>query len=73
MTDIRSVEYVWLDDIRTVHRSDVVVGDGEITYDENYDEYDDRIFFYFRDEHEFQQACAGILEGADFMIVAVEE
>ena len=69
--DIRTIEYRWNDDM-SHHIGDVVVGDGTIIYDADYDEYDDRIFFYFQDEEEFQLAFfEGGLVGTEFTIVKV--
>lgn len=67
--DIREIEYIWNDEKTRTHTADVVVGDGTKRYDENFDDYDDRIFFYFENEEEFQLTLA---EGTEeFTIVRV--
>lgn len=72
--DIRTIEYRWKDD-GTIHTDDVVVGDGDTVFDEDY-EYDCRIFFYFHDEAEFQSAFdnSGVKDdGIEFTIIRVED
>lgn len=50
---IITIRYRWIgDDIE--HEGDVVIGDGNTTYDENYP-FDSRIFFYFHDQNEFDE------------------
>lgn len=71
--EIRNIEFYWNDDNdKTLEAADVVIGDGSVEYDENYDEYDERIFFYFTDEKEFALARDGKLEGMEFTITGVE-
>jgi hypothetical protein len=71
--DIREIEYRWvLEPDGEIYTADVVVGDGSVEFDENYPEYDERIFFYFTDEAEFTLARKGKLEGCEFEIVGVE-
>lgn len=71
--EIRNIEFYWNDDNdKTLEAADVVIGDGSVEYDENYDEYDERIFFYFTDEAEFSLAREGKLEGMEFTITGVE-
>lgn len=68
--DIREIQYVW-DNEEQIHTADIVVGDGTIVYDAEYDEYDDRIFFYFYDEEEYKLAFhRGGLVGCDFTIMS---
>jgi hypothetical protein len=68
--DIREIAYMWKDDPEElIYFADVVVGKGE-PYDEYFDEYDPRIFFYFVDEEEFQNANS--IEDSPFIVMAVE-
>lgn len=54
--DIRTVLITWYDQPEdTEEEVDVVVGDGNTIFDGDY-EFDERIFFYFHDEAEFQSA-----------------
>lgn len=72
-TEIRTIEFYWNDDAdKTIESADVVVGDGTIKYDEEYDEFDPRIFFYFHDEAEFTQARKGNADNVEFTITGVE-
>lgn len=48
----------------------VVVGDGTQTYGEDYP-FDERVYFYFNDRAEFEQATTGVHYGVDFMVVEV--
>lgn len=66
--EIRTIEYEWADD-KERHIDDVVVGDGTVIFDENF-EYDHRIFFYFQDEEEFQNYFT---PGNEFTILRVED
>ncbi len=75
--DIRTIEYRWADEPNDAVRvADVVVGDGSTIYDDTY-AYDDRIFFYFHDEEEFQLSFIGASdstpEGVEFVIIGVED
>ena len=38
--------------------ADVIVGDGSTVFDDDFD-FDERIFYYFHDEEEFNQARQG--------------
>jgi hypothetical protein len=55
------------DDIEEVF---VVVGDGTQTFNEDYP-FDERVYFYFHDQAEFEQATTGVHNGVDFMVVKV--
>ncbi len=58
--DIRTVLVRWLDDPDWMpFETDVVVGNGSIVYDEKYDAYDERIFFYFQNAEEYKVAFSG--------------
>lgn len=71
--ELRCIEFFWNDDAtKTIQSADVAIGDGSVPFDENYDEYDARIFFYFTDEAEFSLAREGKLEGMEFTITGVE-
>jgi hypothetical protein len=48
----------------------VVVGDGSTDFDETFD-YDERVFFYFHDDEEFDRAREGDDE-FEFQIVSVD-
>lgn len=50
----------------------VVVGDGKTVFDETF-EYDARVFFYFHDEAEFNDAWLANWDGADFKIESYVE
>lgn len=69
-TDFRDVIIQWLEDTTNEEffSATVVVGDGNTEYDETFD-YDDRVFFYFHDEAEFE-AYKTPQEGVDFMVVS---
>jgi hypothetical protein len=69
--DIRTITYRWFDDTET-HTADIVVGDGMTVYDENYD-YDQRIFFYFHDEAEYEEAKRVQRKDIGFMVLGEEE
>lgn len=57
--DIRTVLVRWIDDPDSMpFETDVVVGDGTVEYDSEY-EYDERIFFYFQDAAEYKVAFSG--------------
>lgn len=71
--EIRSVEYRWTDDIDHTYMADVVVGDGTIVYDDKYEGYDARIFFYFEDEEEFESYFEGGDNVDEFVILRVED
>ena len=75
--EIRTIKYRWvIEPDGEIHTADVVVGDGSVVYDDNYPEYDDRIFFYFTDEEEFQLSFEGASEGVsgvEFVIVGLED
>jgi hypothetical protein len=75
--DIRTINYRWvIEPDGQIHTADVVVGDGTVVYDDGYPEYDDRIFFYFHDEEEFQLSFEGASDGVpgvEFTIVNVED
>jgi hypothetical protein len=78
MVEIRTINYKWLvDPDNEIYTADVVVGDGNTTYDDKYPEYDERIFFYFHDEEEFQLSFDGasdnVPDGVEFVIVSVED
>lgn len=48
---------------------DVVVGDGKTTFDENF-EFDARVYFYFKDQAEYESAKGvDILPDIEFRIV----
>jgi len=77
MVEIRTINYRWvLEPDGEIHTADVVVGDGSTTYDDTY-LYDERIFFYFHDEEEFQLSFEGasdsVPDGVEFVIVSVED
>ena len=68
--DIREIAYMWKDDPEElIHFADVVVGDGTIRYDEHFDDYDDRIFFYYNDEAEFLNPNTD--EDCPFLVMSV--
>jgi hypothetical protein len=75
--EIRTIKYRWvIEPDGEIHTADVVVGDGSVVYDDNYPEYDDRIFFYFTDEEEFQLSFEGAsdgVSGVEFVIVGLED
>ena len=57
--DIRRVLVRWLDDPDGMpFETDVVVGDGKVAFDSEY-EYDERIFFYFQNAEEYKVAFSG--------------
>ena len=57
--DIRTVLIRWVDEPDDMpFEVDVVVGDGEVLFDEDY-EYDERIFFYFQNREEYKVAFSG--------------
>ena len=71
--EIRTIEYRWTDDIDHTYTADVVVGDGTIVYDDKYEGYDERIFFYFEDDNEFQNYFEGGVSVDEFVILRVED
>lgn len=73
--EIRTIEYHWKDDADQTYTADVVVGDGSVIFDDQYPDYDERIFFYFQDEKEFQSAFEGRAgtDGIEFVITRVED
>jgi hypothetical protein len=71
--DIRTVEYRWTDDADHTYWADVVVGDGTVVFDDKYDAYDARIFFYFEDDEEFQNYFEGGSSVDEFVILRVED
>jgi hypothetical protein len=48
----------------------VVIGDGSVAYDENYD-YDPRVYFYFDNREQFELAKTRILDDINFQIIKV--
>jgi hypothetical protein len=69
---IKTIEYRWLDETDgKTYTADVVIGDGQTMYDENYP-LDERIWFYFTDEAGFEE-CKSETSGEDFIIVSVIE
>lgn len=50
----------------------VAIGDGKTKFDENYD-FDSRVYFYFDDQAQFDQARVEELEDVGFKIMAVLE
>lgn len=65
---IKTIEYRWLDEPDgNTYSGDVVIGDGNTTYDENYP-FDERIWFYFHDEAEFER-CKSEDSGEDFVVI----
>lgn len=69
--DIRTVRARWVEDSDgRVFEVDVAIGDGTQVFDSDY-EYDERIFFYFEDEHEYRIATSGgsARHGIEFEIV----
>lgn len=65
--DIRTVLIQWSDE-ETPFEVDVVVGTGHDIFEEDYD-LDNRIFFYFMDETEFESAKIDYLPAIGFKIV----
>jgi len=55
--DFRDVTVVWRDPVMLVDKDPfevtVVVGDGSVAFDDTFD-FDERVFYYFEDEHEFE-------------------
>lgn len=72
--DIRTIEYYWNDDIRHTYTADVVVGDDSVIFDDQYPDYDERIFFYFQNEEEFENTFEGQPgnDGIEFTITRME-
>jgi hypothetical protein len=65
--DIRTVLIRWFDE-QTPYEVDVVVGDGLTQYDSDF-EFDERIYFYFHNEAEFESAKTDYLPNINFRIV----
>lgn len=69
---VAEVEYVWDDEPDgEVHTSLVVILNDSEEYDRmaEEDDYDSRIFFYFRDEEEYKRAFSPDYEGGEFHLV----
>ena len=67
---IKTITYRWLDEPDgNEYAGDVVIGDGNTIYDESFP-FDERIFFYFHDEAEFER-CKSEGSGEDFIITKV--
>jgi hypothetical protein len=50
----------------------VVIGNGSVAYDENYD-YDPRVYFYFDNREQFELAKTRIIDDINFQILEVLE
>lgn len=71
--EFRTVEYRWLDDVNEEwYQADVHIGDGSIRFDDKWDGYDERVFFYFENSLEFELAKHGTLNGAEFVVREVQ-
>lgn len=69
--DIRTIQARWIEEPDgRLFEVDVAIGDGTQVFDSDY-EYDERIFFYFQDEHEYNIAKNGgsARHGIEFEIV----
>jgi hypothetical protein len=70
--DIRTVLVRWVEEPDGMpFETNVIVGDGTIVYNDEYDDYDERIFFYFQDAEEYKVAFSGgsIESGIEFEIL----
>jgi hypothetical protein len=48
----------------------VVIGNGSVVYDDNYD-YDPRVYFYFDNREQFELAKTKIIQDINFQIIKV--
>ena len=69
MIDFRDVIVQWLDDDSAPFQVTVVVGDGDTVFDDTF-EFDERVFYYFNDEHEFNSHKSQTF-GNEFRILEV--
>ena len=69
MIDYRDVLIRWTEGDSEPFEVLVGVGDGAIEFDDSFD-FDERVFYYFQDEQEFDSFMSGKF-GNDFMIVEV--
>jgi len=64
---LKTIAYKWFDD-DTEYTADVFIGDGTQVLDDRY-EFDERVFFYFHDNLEFQRAKYGKADGVEFRVI----
>jgi hypothetical protein len=68
----KTITFHWNESPTEVESADVVLGDGSEYFDDKYEEYDERIFFYFHDEQELELAKTGNADGIPFTVLEVE-
>ena len=60
----------WDDNQTDTDEVTVVIGNGSVAYDENYD-YDPRVYFYFDNREQFELAKTRIIDDINFQIIKV--